>query len=132
MYAKNCATDEDNTKNSEETLQTNKLSCGSIHSAHESSVDVLVGFYMLQVCGHIKHVVVFVALHSCQHTICCQLFSHTHFSPVCEILADFVDSHTAKTGLLRCCLCPWSRMVNNAHPTKVGRPVRVNKTQSAT
>ena len=26
------------------------------------------------------------------------------FSPVCEFLADFSDSHTAKTGLLSCCL----------------------------
>ena len=51
MYARNCATDENNTNNKEETLQTNKLSCGSIHSAHESYVHV--GFYMLQVCGHI-------------------------------------------------------------------------------
>ena len=37
---RNCATDEDNTDNKEETLQTNKLGCGSFHSAHESSVDV--------------------------------------------------------------------------------------------
>ena len=59
---------------------------------------------MLQVCGHIKHVVVLVALHSCHHFTCCQLFPHINFSPVCEFLADFVDSHTAKTGLLRCCL----------------------------
>ena len=58
---------------------------------------------MLQVCDHIKHVVVLVALHSCHH-FTCQLFPHTHFSLVCEFLADFVDSHTAKTGLLRCCL----------------------------
>ena len=29
---------------------------------------------------------------------------HIHFSPVREFLADFVDSHTAKSGLLRCCL----------------------------
>ena len=31
-----CATDEDNTDNKEETLQTNKLGCGSFHSAHTS------------------------------------------------------------------------------------------------
>ena len=31
------------------------------------------------------------------------MFPHIHFSPVCEFLADFVDSHTAKTGLLRRC-----------------------------
>ena len=59
---------------------------------------------MLHVCGHTKHVVVLVALHSCQHFTCCQLLPHIHFSPVCEFLTDFVDSHTAKTGLLRCCL----------------------------
>ena len=84
--------------------QTNKLSCGSFHSAHESSVDVLVGFHMLRVCGNINLVVVLVALHSCHHSTRCHLFPHIHFSPVCEVLADFVDSHTAKTGLLRCCL----------------------------
>ena len=32
------------------------------------------------------------------------MFPHINFSPVRKILADFVDSHTAKTGLLRCCL----------------------------
>ena len=36
--------------------------CGSIHSAHETSVLVLVGFYMLQVCGHTKNVVLVVLL----------------------------------------------------------------------
>ena len=59
---------------------------------------------MLQVCDHILHVVVLVALHACHHFTCCQWSPHTHFSPVCEFLADFVDSHTVKTGLLRCCL----------------------------
>ena len=88
------------------TLTTKKRHCKQTssavvqsHSAHESSVDVLVGFYMLQVCGHIKHVVVLVALHSCHHFTCCQVPTY-----VCDVLADFVDSHTAKTGLLRCCL----------------------------
>ena len=65
--------------------------CGSIHSAHETSVVVLVGFYMLQVFGHIKHVVVLVALLRV-------------LTLVCEFLADFVGCRTAKTGLLRCCL----------------------------
>ena len=41
---------------------------------------------------------------SCHYFTCCQMFPHIHFSPVCEFFADFVDSHTAKTGLLRCCL----------------------------
>ena len=53
-------------------MKTNKLSYGSFHSAHESSVDVLVGFYVLQVRSHIKHVVLLVALHSCHHFTCCQ------------------------------------------------------------
>ena len=75
-----------------------------VQGTHESSVDILVSVHMLQVCGLIKHVVVRVALHLCQQFACCQLFTHIHFSPVCEFFADFVDSHTAKTGLLRCCL----------------------------
>ena len=60
---------------------------------------------MLQVCGHIKHVVVLVALHSCHHFICCPCSHTLTFSPACEFLADFVDSHAAKTGLLMCCEC---------------------------
>ena len=36
-----------------ETAKTNKVSCGSIHSVHESLVDVLVSFYMLQVITHV-------------------------------------------------------------------------------
>ena len=78
--------------------------CGLIHSAHETSVVVLVGFYMLQVCGHIKHVVVLVAL---LHVFTSLVVNCSHiftFSLVCEFLADFVDCHTAKTGLGRCCL----------------------------
>ena len=48
------------TDNKDERLQkTNKLSCSSIHSVHESLVDVLVSFYMLQ---FIAHVVGLVAL----------------------------------------------------------------------
>ena len=42
------------------------------------------------------------------------MFPHTHFSPVCEFLADFEDSHTAKTGLLRCCLYISSSSVNSS------------------
>ena len=38
------------------------FNCGSIHNAHETSIVVLVGFCMLQIWGHIKHVVVLVAL----------------------------------------------------------------------
>ena len=55
------------TDNKEEGLKTNKLSCGSIHSVHESLVDVLVTFHMLQV---IPHVVGLVSL--CSEFICCQ------------------------------------------------------------
>ena len=50
---------DDDTNNKEERLQKNTLSCGSIHSVHES-LDVLVSFYMLQV---IQHVVVLVVLY---------------------------------------------------------------------
>ena len=53
------ATDKDNTNNKEEALKTNKLNCGSVHSVHESLVDVLMSFHMLQV---IPHVVGLVAL----------------------------------------------------------------------
>ena len=85
-------------------LRRDKVQNKQTQGTHESSVGVLVRFYMLQVCVHIKHVVVLVALLSCHHFTCCQLFPHIHFSPVCEFLAYFVDCHTAKTGLLRCCL----------------------------
>ena len=89
---------------------TNKQARGT----HESSVVGLVSVHMLQVCDHIKHVGVFVALHSCHHFTCCQLFPHIHFSTVCEFLADCVDSHTAKTGLLRCCLYTHRRLQQTA------------------
>ena len=55
-----CATDKDNTNNKEEALNTNNLSCRSFHSVHESLVDVLISFHMLQV---IPHVVGLVALY---------------------------------------------------------------------
>ena len=54
---------------------------------------------MLQVCGHIKHVVV-VVLSLCLLQLL-SMFPHTHFSPVCDFLAI---AFTAKTGLLKCCL----------------------------
>ena len=69
-----------------------------VQGTHESSVVVLVSVHMLQVCGHIKHVVELVALHSCHHVTCCQLFPHIHFSPVCEFLSYFVDCHTVENG----------------------------------
>ena len=49
--------DKDDTNNKEETLQ-NKQTKGT----HESSVGVLVRVHMLQVCVHIKHVVVLVGV----------------------------------------------------------------------
>ena len=58
---------------------------------------------MLQVSGHIKHVVVLVALLRIKTSLVVNVPTHL-LSPVCEFLADFVDSHTAKMGLLRCCL----------------------------
>ena len=48
-----CATNKDRTDNKEEALKTNKLSCGSVHSAHESSVDVLMSVHMLNVIPHV-------------------------------------------------------------------------------
>ena len=79
---------------------TNKQAQGT----HGSSDVFLDSVHMLQVCGHIKHVVVFVrsAFVSSLHLL--SMYPHNHFSLVCEFLADFVDSHTAKTGFLRCCL----------------------------
>ena len=88
--ARNCVTDEDNTNNKAEgDYKANKLSCGSIHSAHESSVDVLLCFYMLQV---IKHVAVLVALHFLSPIQLLSMLQLIHSSPVCEFL---VDAHTA-------------------------------------
>ena len=54
---KESSTDIGNSNNKEETLLTKKTK-----GTHESSVDVLAGFNMFQVCGHIKHVVVLVVL----------------------------------------------------------------------
>ena len=48
-----CATNKDNTGNKEEALKTNKLHCGSVHSVHESLVDVLMSFHMLQIIPHV-------------------------------------------------------------------------------
>ena len=65
--------------------------CGSIHSAR-----------MLQVCGHIKHVVVLVALLRVLTSLvvnCSHIFT---FHLYVNFFTDFVDCHTAKTGLLRC------------------------------
>ena len=77
--------------------KTNKLSCGSIHSVHES-LDVLVSFFMLQ---FIAHVVVLVALFFCQQFNCCQCTKIIHFLTCTGIPCR--DSH-CENGLVRCCL----------------------------
>ena len=97
------------------TLTTKKRHCKQtssavVHSTALTSLQLMFSWVStcFQASGHIKHVVVLVALHSCHHLTCCQC--STYFSPVCEFFADFVDSHTAKTGLLRCCLCTPRRL----------------------
>ena len=75
------------TEKRERPQKTNKLSCGSIHSVHESSVDVLVSFYMLQV---IEHVVVLVGLYFCVTNSIVVNAPHL-FTSVREFL---VDAHT--------------------------------------
>ena len=62
--------EESNEDDTQERLQ-NKQTKGT----HESSVGVLVRAHMLQVCVHIKHVVVLVA-HSCHY------FSHRQCSHI--------------------------------------------------
>ena len=79
---------------------------------------------MLQVCGHIKHVVVLVALHACHHFICCPCSHTLTFSPACEFLADFVDSHAAKTGLLMCCECESNEITNEEYHNHAVNPAR--------
>ena len=78
------------TNNKEERLTTNKLSCGSIHSIHESLVDVLVSFHMLQV---ILHVVGLVAL--CAEFTCCQCTKLNHFL-TCTGITACEDRCTAR------------------------------------
>ena len=84
------------TNNKEERLKTNKLSCGSIHSVHESLVDVLVSFHMLQV---IPHVVGLVAM--CAEFTCCQCTKLIHFLTCTRIPCR--DSY-CENGLVRCYL----------------------------
>ena len=89
------------TNNKEERLTTNKLSCGSIHSIHESLVDVLVSFHMLQV---ILHVVGLVAV--CAEFTCCQCTKLNHFLTCTGITCR--DSQ-CENGLVRCCLYRYCR-----------------------
>ena len=83
------------THTKEETTKTNKLSCGSIHSVHES-LDVLVSFHMLQVIQHVVGLVVLCDEFTCQ---CTKLI---HFLTCTGIPCR--DSH-CENGLVRCCLC---------------------------
>ena len=66
VCTKNQSTDKENSKQQRRDT-TDKRAQG----AHESSIVVLVSVHMLQVCGHIK-LVVLVALHSFHHFACCQ------------------------------------------------------------
>ena len=84
------------TNNKEERPKTNKLSCGSIHSAHESLVDVFVSLHMLQ---FIPHVVGLVALWA--EFTCCQCTKLIHFLTCSRIPCR--DSHCGN-GLVKCFL----------------------------
>ena len=80
---------DDDTNNKEETPQTNKLSCGSVHSVHESLANVLMSFHMLHVILHVVGLVVLCAVIPIHLLSMHQLI---HFSPVREFLAK---AHTA-------------------------------------
>ena len=100
---KESSTDKGNSNNKEETPQTNKQK-----GTHESSVVVLMSVHMLQVCGHMKHVVALVVL------LC--------------VINSVIEIHTAKTGLLRCCLHTYRRppsAVNDPSATKQ-RTIKTN------
>ena len=85
---------EDDTKETLQNIQTK--------GTHESSVGVLVRVHMLHVCVHVKHVVVLVALYAFVSSFqSSSMFPKNWLLPVLEFL---VIVHTAKTGLLRCCL----------------------------
>ena len=74
------------------TTEKERLQNKQAQGIHESSVGVLVGFHMLQVCGHIKHVVVLVALHFMSPIQLLSMLQLITFSPVCEFL---IDAHSA-------------------------------------
>ena len=73
------------TNNKEERLKTNKLSCGSVHSVHESLADVLMSFHMLHV---IPHVVGLVVLYGVIPIHLLSMHQLIHFSPVREFLVE--------------------------------------------
>ena len=66
------SSNEDDTK---ETLLNKQT-----QSTHESSVGVLVRVHMLQDCGHIKHVVVFVVLLCVIISVVISVLTYSHFT----------------------------------------------------
>ena len=60
------------------------------------------------------------------------MFPHNHFSPVCEFLADFVDSHTATTGSLRCYLYTTRRLQHASVSCKRSYCNKIKKLESRT
>ena len=79
---------ESNDDDTKETLQ-NKQTKGT----HESSVGVFVCVHMLQVCVHVKHVVVLVALRIRVIFLSSSMFPRIHFSPVCKFLVTVHTRH---------------------------------------
>ena len=80
---------DDDTNNKEETLQTNKLSCGSVHSVHESLADVLISFHMLHVILHVVGLVVLCAV------IPIHLFSMHQLINFSSVRGFLEDAHSA-------------------------------------
>ena len=94
--------DADTNNKGRETTKTNKLSCGSIHSVHESLVDVLVSFHMLQV---IQHIVGLVAL--CAKFSCCQC---TKFYSLSDLYGNSLQRFTMRK---------WTCEVLSLHPRRL-------------
>ena len=69
-----------------------------VQDTYESSIVVLVIVHMLQICGHLIHVVVFVSAFLSLIQLL-SMFPHIHLSTVREFLV-IVD--TAKTDLWKC------------------------------
>ena len=107
------------TNNKEERLKTDKLSCGSIHSVHESLVDVLVSWHMLHV---VPHVVGLVAL--CAEFTCCQCTKLIYFLTCTGIPCR--DSH-CENGLVRCCLYTHRRLQQTAVSCKRSNCNKIRK-----
>ena len=85
------------------TVTTKKRHCKQtssavVHSTELTSLQLMFSWVStsFRFCGHIKYVVVLVALHSCHHFTSCQC-SHTLTFHLCvNSLQIFVVSHTAK------------------------------------